>query len=90
MKEDRGKGKGIKRIFFLIISSVLVFLLAWLTGRFDSFNIIGLNELTILALKGLSIIGFFVGASLWLTFCRLCSECESIWVCNFDFRVEDE
>jgi len=53
MKEDRGKGKGIKRIFFLIISSVLVFLLAWLTGRFDSFNIIGLNDLTILALKGL-------------------------------------
>lgn len=90
MNEAAANDKGIKRIVMLIITSALVFLLAWLIGRFDSFNIVWLNELTILALKGLSIIGLLVGVALWLTFCRPCPECKSIWICNFNFRVKDQ
>jgi len=90
MKDGADKYKGIKRIRFLIISSLLVFLIAWLTGSYSPFNIAWLNELTVLALMGLSIIGFMVGSALWLTFCRPCRECKTVWICNFDIPVDDE
>ena len=89
MKESAGKDKSIKRIMYLIFISVLVFIVSWITGRFDSLGITWLNELIVLALKGVSIIGFLVGSVLWLTFCRLCRECETVWTCNFDYRLDD-